>query len=105
MRGMAQRLKEMMVFENEHLIVISKDNGVPSQMGTGLSLESRGDFSVDRMLEAYIRVAGYSSTECQGKLVHRLDKKTSGLMVLAKNKEMAAWLSHLLKERGNGEGN
>lgn len=36
-----KRLKEMIVFENEHIIVINKDNGVPSQMGTGLSIDKK----------------------------------------------------------------
>lgn len=99
LRSMAERLKEMMVFENEHLIVINKDNGVPSQMGTGLSLAHNKDISVDKMLEAYIKLSGDGISE--GKLVHRLDRKTSGLLALAKNKEMAAWLSHLFKERSD----
>ena len=34
-----------------------------------------------------------------GKLVHRIDRKTSGLLALAKSKDMAAWLSQLLRER------
>lgn len=87
---MANRLKEMIVYENQHVIVINKDNGVPSQMGTGLSLDNRGEVAVDKMLEAYLRVKG---EEGSGMLVHRLDRKTSGLMVLAKTKDMAGWLS------------
>jgi 23S rRNA-/tRNA-specific pseudouridylate synthase len=54
--AMARRLKEMIVFENEHVIVISKDNGVPSQMGTGLSVDNKGEVSIDRMLEAYCKL-------------------------------------------------
>ena len=53
---MAKRLKEMILYENEHLIVINKDNGVPSQMGTGLSIENRGEVAIDKMLEAYMKV-------------------------------------------------
>lgn len=29
-KQMGNRLKEMIIFENEHVIVINKDNGVPS---------------------------------------------------------------------------
>jgi 23S rRNA-/tRNA-specific pseudouridylate synthase len=47
---MSKRLKEMILFENEHLIVINKDHGVPSQMGTGLSLNHSADISIDNML-------------------------------------------------------
>jgi 23S rRNA pseudouridine955/2504/2580 synthase len=87
----------MILFENEHLLVISKDHGVPAQMGTGLSLESRGDIAVDKMLEAYLITKGLNPTD--GKLVHRIDQKTSGLLALAKSKEMASWLSQLFRER------
>jgi 23S rRNA pseudouridine955/2504/2580 synthase len=84
----------MIIFENEHLIIINKDHGIPSQMGTGL-IDSK-DLSVDRMLNAYLKMMG---KPVEGKLVHRLDKKTSGLLALAKSKDMAAWLGHLFKER------
>jgi 23S rRNA pseudouridine955/2504/2580 synthase len=86
----------MMVFENEHLIVINKDHGVPSQMGTGLSPSA--DISVDRLLNAYLKTKGLPA---EGKLVHRIDRKTSGLLALAKSKDMAAWLGHLFKERND----
>ena len=51
---MAKRLKEMIIFENAHLIVINKDNGVPSQLGTGLSIDNTAEVSVDMMLNAYL---------------------------------------------------
>lgn len=35
-------LKPMIIFENDHVIVINKRNGVPSQMGSGLS-ENKDD--------------------------------------------------------------
>ncbi len=34
-----------------------------------------------------------------GHLVHRLDRKTSGLIALAKTKEMAQWLGLMFQER------
>jgi 23S rRNA-/tRNA-specific pseudouridylate synthase len=35
-------------------------------------------------------------------LAHRLDRKTSGLIALAKTKEMAQWLGMMFKERDAG---
>ena len=87
---MVKRLKEMVVYENEHILVINKENGVPSQKGTGLSLKNKSEVSIDTMLSAFCE---------EGKLIHRLDRKTSGLMVLAKHKDMAAWLGLMFKER------
>ncbi|TNV78288.1 hypothetical protein FGO68_gene7655 [Halteria grandinella] len=97
-KGMAERLGDMIVYENEHIIVINKDNGVPSQMGSGLSMDVKGEIAVDKMLEAYMITNGHQGT---GKLVHRLDRKTSGLMVLAKTKDMASRLSFLLRDKSN----
>lgn len=92
-----KRLKDMIVFENEHVIVINKDNGVPSQLGSGLSIEKRSQVSIDTMLTYY---CPYSEDLYEGgRLIHRLDRKTSGLMVLAKNKEMAKYLSENFKEK------
>jgi 23S rRNA pseudouridine955/2504/2580 synthase len=66
-------------------------------MGTGLSLESRSDIAVDKMLEAYLITKGLNPAD--GKLIHRIDQKTSGLLALAKSKDMASWLSQLFRER------
>lgn len=85
-----KRLLEMAIFENDHCLVINKENGVPSQMGSGLDFEKTSDLSIDRMLRYYVE---------DGKLVHRLDMKTSGLMVLAKSKEMAIWLTSRFHDR------
>jgi 23S rRNA-/tRNA-specific pseudouridylate synthase len=49
------------------------------------------------MLEAYLITLGVKTEG--GNLVHRLDRKTSGLMVLAKHKDMAAWLSQMFRDR------
>jgi 23S rRNA pseudouridine955/2504/2580 synthase len=66
-------------------------------MGTGLSLQSRNEIAVDKMLEAYLISKGLNPAD--GKLIHRIDRKTSGLLALAKSKEMASWLSSLFRER------
>jgi 23S rRNA-/tRNA-specific pseudouridylate synthase len=58
-------------------------------MGSGLDPHT----SVDKMLSIYL----YNEEE--GYLVHRLDRKTSGLMVLAKTKEMAKYLGQVFMER------
>lgn len=47
------KLKTMIVYENDNVIVIDKPAGVPSQMGSGLSYSDLNDVSVDKMLQAY----------------------------------------------------
>ena len=58
----------MAVFENEHVLIINKDNGIPSQMGSGLDPQST--ISLDKMLSFYLKQE--DSLE-DGYLVHRLD--------------------------------
>lgn len=73
-------LKAMIVFEDKQLLVFNKPQGLASQAGGGVVK------SLDRML-----AAAYGA-ERAPKLVHRLDKETSGVMVCAKNRTTAAAL-------------
>ncbi|CDW82985.1 ribosomal large subunit pseudouridine synthase c [Stylonychia lemnae] len=92
-----KKIKDMIQFENEHIIVINKDHGVPSQMGSGLNDDNSSHFSIDTMLQYYCPDS--EDLFSGGRLIHRLDRKTSGLMVLAKNKEMAKVLGDKFKQR------
>eukprot|EP00347_Sterkiella_histriomuscorum_P002035 403369726 len=91
------KLKQMIIFENEHIIVINKDHGVPSQMGSGLESDKNSDISVDTMLSYYC--PSNEDGSIGGRLVHRLDQKTGGLMVLAKTKLMARYLGECFRNR------
>ena len=64
------------LFENEELIIINKQSGVPVQGGKGISS------SIDENLSKEL---GYKIH-----LVHRLDRDTEGLMCIAKNAPAAA---------------
>lgn len=75
-----KQLKAMIVFEDKQLLVLNKPQGLASQAGGGITK------SLDRVL-----VAAYGVARAP-KLVHRLDKETSGLMVCAKNRTTAAAL-------------
>ena len=45
----------MIIYENEHMIVINKDNGVPSQMGSSLSIDNKYEVAIDKLLQAYLK--------------------------------------------------
>lgn len=77
------------VHVDEHLIVIDKPSGLLSVPGRGLE---KADCAVSRV-----------DVDYPGALtVHRLDMATSGLLVLARSKEVQAALSRLF-ERGEVE--
>lgn len=69
------------VYEDKALLVLNKPAGLPAQAGGG---QTR---SLDRILAAIY------GEEKAPKLVHRLDRETTGLIVCAKNRTTAAALS------------
>jgi 23S rRNA pseudouridine1911/1915/1917 synthase len=78
-------------YEDEHLFVIDKPPGVVVHPGRG-----HADGTLVQALAG--RVAGGPDPERPG-VVHRLDRDTSGLLVLARSEEAHAALSRALRER------
>lgn len=71
--------KTEIVFENDEIFVINKSAGVSVQGGEGVSHPLDEEFSKQVGFKVF--------------LVHRLDKETSGLMIVAKNAAAAAkWI-------------
>tara|TARA_Y100001949_G_scaffold161442_1_gene153718 strand:+ start:11791 stop:12708 length:918 start_codon:yes stop_codon:yes gene_type:complete len=87
-QGLLERLEAAIVFEDKALIVLNKPAGIAVHGGSGLS------FGV---IEA-LRQLRPDAKELE--LVHRLDRDTSGLLMIAKKRSM---LRHLhLQLRGDG---
>lgn len=87
-QGLLDRLEASIVFEDKALIVINKPAGIAVHGGSGLN------FGV---IEAF-RQLRPDAKELE--LVHRLDRDTSGLLMIAKKRSM---LRHLHAElRGDG---
>lgn len=74
------------VHENEHILVISKPVKLATQGGSKIGI------SVDDAIKFQNNTYG---TEM--KIVHRLDKDTSGLLLIAKNRLTAAKIAHAFK--------
>jgi 23S rRNA pseudouridine955/2504/2580 synthase len=73
------------LFENDFCMVLNKPAGLPVQGGAGVKV------SLDSILR--------ETRPSRPLLVHRLDKDTSGVILVAKNPEAAARFSALLAER------
>jgi len=82
-------IQECVIFKDQHLIVLNKPAGLPSQGGSGLDHRH-----VDGLTPALM--FGYKE---RPKLVHRLDKDTSGILVLARTDRVARGLSEAFRER------
>ena len=80
-----QTLKKSILFENDDIIAINKPSGIAVHKGSGLR------FGV---IEAFRQMNPEQPIE----LVHRLDRETSGCLLLAKNRRALAQLHELLRD-------
>jgi len=78
-------------YEDEHLIVVDKPAGLVVHPGAGRS-------SGTLVHALYGRIAGGEDPERPG-IVHRLDRDTSGLMVVARGEEAYRGLQELVRSR------
>lgn len=79
-----QKLESSILFENGHLIVIDKPAGVAVHSGSGIAF---GVIDIMRLLRP----------ESDIELVHRLDRDTSGCLILAKNRQCLVNLQDNIK--------
>jgi 23S rRNA pseudouridine1911/1915/1917 synthase len=77
-------------YEDEHLIVVDKPAGLVVHPGAG--------HSTDTLVQALAGKAAGGDPERPG-IVHRLDRDTSGLMVVARSEEAFERLTELVRER------
>lgn len=85
----ARMIQAAVLWKDEHIIALNKPPGLPSQGGSGQS-----DRHVDGLSEAL--KFGYKD---RPKLVHRLDKDTSGVLLLARTDRIARALSEAFRDR------
>ena len=84
-KGLLEAMEASIVFEDARLLAINKPSGIASHGGSGVSfgvIETLRSLRPGQPLE----------------LVHRLDRDTSGLMVLAKKRSALTELQALLRE-------
>ncbi|MBP9184446.1 MAG: RluA family pseudouridine synthase [Fuscovulum sp.] len=85
----AKMIQAAVLWKDDHIIVLNKPPGLASQGGSG-----QGERHVDGLLDAL--KFGYKD---RPKMVHRLDKDTSGILMLARTDRVARALSESLRHR------
>jgi 23S rRNA pseudouridine955/2504/2580 synthase len=80
-------ISDMVIYKDENIIVLNKPSGLAVQGGTNTSRH------IDGMLDAL-----KFGLEEKPKLVHRIDKDTSGILVLARNRKTADVLTRAFRE-------
>ena len=78
------KYKRSIIFENNDFIVLNKWSQIATQGGSKIKT------SIDHII---------NNINSQYRLVHRLDKETSGLLLIAKNLNYAKKLSYLFKHK------
>jgi 23S rRNA pseudouridine955/2504/2580 synthase len=81
-------ISNSILFENENIIAINKPFGLASQGGSKVKI------SVDNLF-----ILHGTKNDIKPNIVHRLDKETTGVMLLAKTDYYTKYLAKLFKER------
>ncbi|KPF73973.1 pseudouridine synthase [alpha proteobacterium AAP81b] len=81
-------MRDLVIHQDAHALVINKPPGLATQGGTGVRE------SVDAMLDAL-----QFDAATRPRLVHRLDKDTSGVLLLARTARAAAWYAKVFASR------
>ena len=89
-RGLLDKLKASIVFEDRWLLALNKPSGLAAHGGSGISFGA---------IEAMRALRPDESLD----LVHRLDRDTSGLLIIAKKRSALTQMQALMREDG-GEG-
>lgn len=85
---LGRQLQQAVLYKDDDVLVIDKPAGLAVQGGTGLST------SVDALLDAL----RFGAKE-RPRLVHRLDRDTSGVLVLARNAKAAKYLAEAFRHK------
>jgi 23S rRNA pseudouridine955/2504/2580 synthase len=87
--GDRETIRAMMLYEDRDVIVLDKPYGLAVQGGSGTTRH------IDGMLEALADKNGNRPV-----LVHRLDRDTSGVLLIARSRKAAAELGEFFRSRG-----
>ena len=90
----AKEITFKILFEDEYLLVIDKPAGITTHPGAGQYYET-----LVNQLVAYTKNLSQVNGEFRPGIVHRLDKETSGVMLVAKNDEIHNILAHRIAEK------
>ncbi len=81
-------VRGMVIYEDEHILVLNKPSGLSSQGGRGQV------HTLDELMWAFAKSSGN-----RPRLVHRLDRDTSGVILTGKTKPAAGFLGKALMGR------
>jgi 23S rRNA pseudouridine1911/1915/1917 synthase len=99
LKAIAEDIPLQVVFEDADLAVIDKPAGMMVHAGSGQSEDARNRGTLVNALLHRFRALSTASGELRPGIVHRLDKDTSGLIIVAKNDRTHAALAEMFSTR------
>jgi 23S rRNA pseudouridine1911/1915/1917 synthase len=99
LRAMAEPIPLEIVYEDADLAVVNKPAGMMVHAGSGATEDTRNRGTLVNALLHHLRELSSASGPLRPGIVHRLDKQTSGLIVVAKNDVAHARLSSMFSRR------
>ncbi len=81
-------VRSLVIYRDEHFLALNKPPGIAVQGGSGQ----------ERHIDALLEGLKYDARE-KPRLVHRLDRDTSGVLMLARSRLAAGFLGEVLKKR------
>jgi 23S rRNA pseudouridine1911/1915/1917 synthase len=99
LRAMAEAIPLEIVYEDNDLAVVNKPAGMMVHAGSGATEDARNRGTLVNALLHHLQDLSSTSGPLRPGIVHRLDKQTSGLIVVAKNDATHARLSSMFARR------
>src|SRR6202034_4453961 len=99
LRAIAEEIPLEIVYEDNDLAVVNKPAGMMVHAGSGATEEARsGGTLVNALLHRFAALSSVGG-ELRPGIVHRLDKETSGLILIAKNDKTHEALAEMFASR------
>jgi len=99
LRAVAEDIPLSVVYEDANLAVVDKPAGMMVHAGSGATDDARSRGTLVNALLHRFRALSSTSGELRPGIVHRLDKDTSGLIMVAKNDRTHAGLARMFSGR------
>lgn len=99
LKAMPEDIDLDVIYEDADLAVINKPAGMMVHAGSGATEDARNRGTLVNALLHRFRVLSSTGGELRPGIVHRLDKETSGLIIVAKNDAAHAALAELFSSR------
>jgi 23S rRNA pseudouridine1911/1915/1917 synthase len=99
LRAIAEEIPLDIVFEDADFAVINKPAGMMVHAGAGATEDARNQGTLVNALLHHFQSLSTAGGELRPGIVHRLDKETSGLIIVAKNDRTHQALSEMFSSR------